>query len=67
MKRILCLILCVILLAGCTAAPSAYEPTGDALTSDDNPAVNPDGQQQEQSLMLTYYADRTMNPYTCTD
>ncbi len=67
MKRILCLLLCVLLLTGCAAGKKPYEPTGDALSSDDKPVVNPDKEQKEQSLMLAYYPERTMNPYTATD
>ncbi len=67
MKRILCLLLCVILLTGCASGKKAYQPTGDALSGDDKPVENPNQEQKEQSLVLAYYADRTMNPYTATD
>ena len=67
MKRILCLLLCVILLTGCAKRTKEYVPTGDALSVDDEPVVNPNEEVKEQTLQLAYYPDRTMNPYTSTD
>lgn len=71
MKRILsmCLALCMLVgLWGCTEE-GPYVPTGDGLTWDDGPVVTPSGgtDQAEQDLVLVYYPDRTLNPYTSTD
>ena len=69
MKRILALLLalCMLcsLLAGCNTDKKPYEPTGDALDHGDTPVTPapPEG----QVLTLTYYPDRSMNPYTCMD
>lgn len=70
MKRILCLVLSLVMLflCGCGKAEEAYTPTGDALVPEDY--TGPVIMQQEdenQSLVLTYYPNVTMNPYTCTD
>lgn len=74
MKRILALLLCAILTAGmftgCGADKKPYTPTGDGLTWDEDYTGNvaPDKQENsDQSLKLTYYPDRSMNPYNCTD
>ena len=68
MKRILCLMLSLVLLCGCSKQ-SAYEPTGDALMPEDysGPAITGPQDDTEQSLVLTYYPNITMNPYQCTD
>ena len=69
MKRILALLLAVCLLcsllAGCGVQKAPYEPTGDALDQG-GPPVAP-APSDGQTLTLTYYPDRSMNPYTCTD
>ena len=69
MKRILCLTLALLLLCGCSAKTGAYTPTGDALMPEDyaGPAITAPESDQEQSLVLTYYPNITLNPYTCTD
>ena len=75
MKRILSILLCLILvvsLAGCGATydPQAYVPTGDALEGEydligeDNVSGE---EQQEQTMALAYYPDRSMNPLEATD
>ena len=72
MKRILCLLLAAVMaltmLCGCENDKDAYVPTGNGLTGEDgvNP-VAPQQQEQNQSLALIYYAEKTMNPYSCTD
>lgn len=71
MKRILALMLCLsmLLLCGCSGDDSTYVPTGKGLTWEDGdtPLPTETGDAQEQELVLVYYPDRTMNPYTCTD
>ena len=73
MKKILPLILVfslvLSLLAGCVPEDRAYEPTGDALAAEDADlwATEPTGAGHNQSLTLTYYPDRSLNPFTCAD
>lgn len=68
MKRILCIVLALVLLCGCSKQ-DAYTPTGDALLPEDytGPVNTAPQEDQVQSLVLTYYPDITMNPYQCTD
>ena len=57
-------------LTGCGNDNEPYTPTGAGLTWDEDytgPVNQPTGEESEQSLKLTYYPDRSMNPYTCTD
>ena len=73
MKRICCLflslVLCLSLLGGCAdGSPEAYVPTGDGLTVDtDYIGGSEDTTGQEQQLKLTYYKEKTLNPYLCND
>lgn len=74
MKRSLSIILSVLLLAGlfggCQAEKEPYTPTGAGLTWDEDytgPVNQPEQEDSNQSLKLTYYPDRSMNPYICTD
>lgn len=69
MKRLICLLACLaLLLCGC-AREQDYTPTGDALEYGDDytgPTVTappPD----TVSLTLTWYPDRSLNPFICTD
>ena len=71
MKRLICLFLCAVLALGlCACAEeNAYVPTGDALEYDDD-YTGPTATQSadsEQSLTLTYYPDRSMNPLESSD
>ena len=74
MNRIISLLLCSVmvigLLAGCAAEDKPYTPTGDGLTWDED-YTGPVNQHQpeitDQSLKLTFYPDRSMNPYLCSD
>lgn len=70
MKRFLGLLLCAALLSGllsaCQEEKTSYVPTGDGLTWDE--ATQPvDPEPTAQTLSLTYYADRSLNPYRCGD
>ena len=71
MKRILivlaCLLVCV--LSGCSSDETPYVPTGDGLSweEDSQKDTTAPTQVQEQELVLVYYPDKTMNPFTCKD
>ncbi len=74
MKRLLALFLCMILTAGlfsgCGSEETPYTPTGDGLTWDEDytgPVNSETPELSDQVLKLTYYPDRSMNPYLCTD
>lgn len=73
MKKIISILLCLLLLmellAGCSAAnaPGAYTPTGEALTRDDEVEETKIVDDQKQSMSLAYYASRTLNPLKATD
>lgn len=74
MKRLISILLSILLLAGmlagCGNEDKPYTPTGAGLTWDEDytgPVYLPDKEEEEQSLKLTYYPDKTMNPYSCTD
>ena len=75
MKRVTAAVLlfCILtgLLSGCTGtAGQPHTPTGDGLTWDEGetaPVVQTKPQEQTQTMTLTCYPERTMNPYTCTD
>lgn len=72
MKRIVTILLCfamLFVLLGCQEKQDAYTPTGNGLTYDEDfeGETVPPPQEEDQTLTLAYYAERTMNPYTCTD
>ena len=72
MKRFLAvlLILSLCLVTGCSEEESAYIPTGDGLAAEDDlpqSVTDPTEETAEQELVLVYYPNKTMNPYTCTD
>lgn len=74
MKRIftvlLCVCICAGLLGGCGKDKDSYVPTGDGLTWDEDytgPIYTTPQSGQAQTLTLTWYPDRTLNPYACTD
>ena len=71
MKRIISLVLCLFLLVlcGCSRADSPYVPTGDALmdADDQGPVPTAPNQEEQDSLVLTYYPKESLNPYQCTD
>ncbi len=63
MKRLICLILCLILLTGCAAdTDKPYVPTGNGLSSDE--PRPPEGSGiTEQTVSLAYYPDRSLSPF----
>ena len=73
MKKVLSLLLCVCLMAGlfagCASENTPYVPTGDALLPEDADldALESEKETAPQELSLVYYADRSMNPLSCTD
>lgn len=73
MKKALSILLCAAsllgLLAGCkNGQEGPYVPTGNALSGDDGPVIlTPELPQTSQEMQLTYYAEKTLNPYECTD
>ncbi len=75
MKRILCALLAVLMLTGLLGGCSrqsgdSHVPTGDGLTWDDDYTGQVQQPQQDdeiQALTLTYYPDRSINPYLSTD
>lgn len=72
MKRLLALISCLLVLTllGCTTTDAPYVPTGNGLALEDESFQNttaPTENTKEQELVLVYYPNKTMNPYTCTD
>jgi len=71
MKRMVSLFLIICMLAafcGCGTGDLEYIPTGDGLTPEDatGPAKPPQ-EEKEQNITMTYYPDRSMNPYLCSD
>lgn len=71
MKRITALILTAALLlgilSGCSREKKPYVPTGDALEDGPVTTAATKPADEEQSMAFAYYADRSLNPYTCTD
>ena len=72
MKRILCFMLGLCLLltvfAGCGNDGDSYTPTGNGLSGEnDLLAPEPPSDPKVQELSLIYYAEKSMNPYLCTD
>lgn len=70
MKRIGALTLCAALmmgmLSGCDGGEEPYVPTGNALyeEGETEPTEAP---VTEEQVSMPYYADRSLNPYECTD
>ena len=74
MKKAFCIVLCFCLIvtafAGCGNAADNYTPTGDALVYEEDytgETIPSEKEEEDQSLVLAYYPDRTMNPYKSTD
>ena len=73
MKRLLAFFLifslCAGIFSGCGAEDEPYTPTGHGLTWDED-YTGPGSytpELEDQTMRLTYYPDRSMNPYLCTD
>lgn len=74
MRKRMCILLSILLLfglcSGCQSENTPYTPTGAGLTWDEDytgPVNRPETDESNQELKLTYYPDRSMNPYSCTD
>ncbi len=68
MKKYMALLLALVLTvsaSGC-GKKEAYVPTGDGLNQE-NQTQPPQTGEEVQSLTMTYYRERTMNPFACTD
>ncbi|MBQ3215428.1 MAG: ABC transporter substrate-binding protein [Oscillospiraceae bacterium] len=67
MKRLLCLMLSLLLLAGCGAKEKEpYVATGNGLSSE-KPKPPEGSQVTAQSLSLALFPDRSLSPFQCTD
>lgn len=67
MKRLMAIFLCAVLLAGCAGPGDGYVPTGDGLHQDVPTVPTAPAPEQEQELIMVYYPNKSMNPYTSTD
>ena len=71
MKRLLAWVLTLALcltFAACSNEKEPYQPTGDGLTWEEGDGLTPTGIQEEpQQLSLTWYPEKTLNPYSCGD
>ena len=71
MKRFLAIFLILTLvlptIAGCAQEDAPHIPTGDALYYEGMETAPNQDEEDPQELTLAYYADRSMNPYTCGD
>ena len=72
MKKKLALFLCFVILIGiffgCKTGGDTYTPTGNGLSPEEEEVTRPTQTvQTSQDRSLPYYADRSLNPYTCSD
>ena len=74
MKRLTAFFLCIAMLAGilcsCADEKTAYVPTGDGLTWDEDytgPIYTQPTEEVVQELTLAYYPVQSFNPFLCTD
>ena len=76
MKEWIALLLCAAISAGCLTGcviegKSEYTPTGNGLYSEDNTVpvetTKPEGEDEKPDIVMAYYPELTMNPFTCTD
>jgi peptide/nickel transport system substrate-binding protein len=64
----LCFVLILSILSGCTGKGDTYTPTGNGLSPEEEDVTRPTQTViTTQDRSLPYYADRSMNPYTCSD
>lgn len=67
MKRLICVMLCLLLLAGCgTKEKEPYVPTGNGLSAE-KPSKPEGSKVTSQSLSLAMFPDRSLSPFQCTD
>ena len=65
-SSLLCIAVVISLLAGCgNSSHDPYVPTGDALGGVDAPPSATEN--VDQTLTLTYYREKTLNPLQCDD
>lgn len=63
MKRILCLLMCALLLVGCSVQED-YTPTGNGLSVDGStPTAPTQSESTQQSFTLAYYRSEGTNPF----
>ena len=63
MKKVLPLLLCILLLAGCKAEDAAYTPTGKGFYVEGQEATEPKtDQKDDQFLVLPDSPDVSLNP-----
>ena len=71
MKRSILILICLLCLClhGCGTEDDVYVPTGDGLYREDleTEATEAPEETPEQELVLVYYPNKTLNPYTGTD
>ena len=77
MRKLLALLLCAALTAGCLTgcvieADQTHVPTGDGLyyedATDPVETTKPDGEEEANpQIVMAYYTELSMNPFTCTD
>ena len=76
MKRIIALALCAVMAAGCLTGcvienKSEHTPTGNGLYSEDGTVpvetTKPNEEEETPQIVMAYYSELTMNPFTCTD
>ena len=68
-KRIIALMLALLLTAslfGCSA-DTEYTPTGSALYVEGQEAASDQEDQTGKYLVLSYYPEKSLNPYACND
>ncbi len=61
------LLLCLVLLAGCSKTEEPYVPTGDGLTWDEDVVIQSTDPVVEHELVLCYYEEASMNPLVSND
>ena len=76
MKKWIALTLSLLLAAGCLTGcvienKSEYTPTGNGLFSEEGTmpveTTAPADQEEKPQIVMAYYSELTMNPFTCTD